>query len=80
MDFTIPEELTALRTSFATFLDREVRPIEESVLADLTGLDPDRGRVQDAVADDPPALGRGWLLRLPPARGGRRLGTSRPSG
>jgi acyl-CoA dehydrogenase len=50
MDFTIPEELTALRASFASFLDREVRPLEESVLADLTGLDPDRGRVQDAVA------------------------------
>ncbi len=42
MDFTIPEELTALRKTFATFLDREVRPVEESVLEDLTGLDPDR--------------------------------------
>ena len=29
MDFTIPEELRALRKSYATFLDREIRPIEE---------------------------------------------------
>jgi alkylation response protein AidB-like acyl-CoA dehydrogenase len=31
MDFTVPEELTALRASFAAFLDREVRPREERV-------------------------------------------------
>jgi acyl-CoA dehydrogenase len=31
MDFTIPDELTALRKSFAAFLDREVRPREEAV-------------------------------------------------
>ncbi|HVF04121.1 MAG TPA: acyl-CoA dehydrogenase family protein [Frankiaceae bacterium] len=29
MDFAIPEELVALRRSFAAFLDREVRPLEE---------------------------------------------------
>jgi hypothetical protein len=29
VDFTIPEELTALRKSYGTFLDREVRPVEE---------------------------------------------------
>ncbi|HVB28151.1 MAG TPA: acyl-CoA dehydrogenase family protein, partial [Mycobacteriales bacterium] len=31
MDFRMPDELTALRASFATFLDREVRPLEESL-------------------------------------------------
>jgi alkylation response protein AidB-like acyl-CoA dehydrogenase len=31
MDFSIPEELTALRASFSSFLDREVRPLEEQV-------------------------------------------------
>ncbi|HVF18860.1 MAG TPA: acyl-CoA dehydrogenase family protein, partial [Mycobacteriales bacterium] len=31
MDFSIPEELTALRASFAAFLDREVRPVEERI-------------------------------------------------
>lgn len=30
MDFTIPEELTQLRQAYASFLDREVRPVEES--------------------------------------------------
>jgi acyl-CoA dehydrogenase len=29
MDFAVPEELSALRESFAAFLDREVRPVEE---------------------------------------------------
>lgn len=32
MDFAIPDELVALRSSFAAFLDREVRPREEAVL------------------------------------------------
>jgi alkylation response protein AidB-like acyl-CoA dehydrogenase len=31
MDFGVPEELTALRRSFAAFLDREVRPREDAV-------------------------------------------------
>ncbi len=31
MDFAIPDELTALRESFAAFLEREVRPLDESV-------------------------------------------------
>jgi len=31
MDFDVPEELVALRSSFAAFLDREVRPVEDSV-------------------------------------------------
>ena len=43
MDFGVPEELTALRQSFAAFLDREVRPRDESVreqarVGDLEGL------------------------------------------
>ena len=31
MDFRIPDEITALRASFASFLDREVRPVDEEV-------------------------------------------------
>lgn len=31
MDFSIPDELTALRASFAAFLEREVRPLEDEV-------------------------------------------------
>ena len=31
MDFSVPEELASLRDSFRTFLDREVRPVEDSL-------------------------------------------------
>ena len=42
MDFAIPEELTALRQSFAAFLDREVRPLEEQYSREFWGESPDR--------------------------------------
>lgn len=48
MDFNIPEEVTALRDSFASFLDREVRPLEESVREDLWLPGPGSERVHDA--------------------------------
>ncbi len=35
MDFTVPEELAALRSSYAAFLDREVRPLEEDLAKEL---------------------------------------------
>ncbi|MEY3733013.1 MAG: hypothetical protein RL347_372 [Actinomycetota bacterium] len=43
MDFRIPDELTALRQSFATFLDREVRPLEEEHGRQFWGEAPDKG-------------------------------------
>lgn len=49
MDFAVPEELTALRSSYATFLDREVRPLEESLRAELDSPTPDRGLLYDAA-------------------------------
>ena len=33
MDFAVPDELAALRSSYAAFLDREVRPVEERLRA-----------------------------------------------
>jgi alkylation response protein AidB-like acyl-CoA dehydrogenase len=42
MDFAIPDELVALRQSFAAFLDRDVRPREERVL----------DRIREGVFDD----------------------------
>ncbi len=42
MDFTVPEELTALRQSFASFLEREVRPLEEEHARQFWGEAPDR--------------------------------------
>ncbi|MFN2590327.1 MAG: acyl-CoA dehydrogenase family protein [Actinomycetota bacterium] len=35
MDFSIPDELSALRASFTSFLDREVRPLEERFAVDF---------------------------------------------
>jgi alkylation response protein AidB-like acyl-CoA dehydrogenase len=49
MDFAVPEELAALRSSYATFLDREVRPVEESLRAELDSLTPDRERLYQAA-------------------------------
>ena len=49
MDFTVPDELTALRDSYGRFLDREVRPVEESLRDVITALDPDRERIYEAV-------------------------------
>lgn len=42
MDFAIPEELAALRQSFAAFLDREVRPLEAEYAREFWGEAPDR--------------------------------------
>ena len=77
MDFTLPDELIALRKSFGTFLDREVRPVEESLHEDLTGLDADREAVRQAVE----ALRRRsaqdgfWACYLPEEAGGSGLST-----
>jgi acyl-CoA dehydrogenase len=49
MDFSIPPELTALRHSFASFLDREVRPLEESLRPEFWSYSPDRDVVYAAV-------------------------------
>ncbi|HET8766563.1 MAG TPA: acyl-CoA dehydrogenase family protein [Pedococcus sp.] len=49
MDFAVPEELTALRASYATFLDREVRPVEEDLRDELDSPAPDRPRLYDAA-------------------------------
>ncbi len=49
MDFGMPEELTALRASFASFVDREVRPVEESVRDQLISPSPDRDLVYAAA-------------------------------
>ena len=49
MDFAIPEELTALRQSFAAFLEREVRPLEEEYGREFWGEAPDRDRLAPIV-------------------------------
>ena len=77
MDFTVPDELTSLRQSYGSFLDREVRPVEESLHATLTALEPDRERIQQAVT----ALRRRsaqegfYACYLPDAAGGQDVST-----
>jgi alkylation response protein AidB-like acyl-CoA dehydrogenase len=50
MDFRIPDELTALRESFAAFIEREVRPLEDELRPELVSPTPDRNRIRDAVS------------------------------
>src|SRR3954471_14031505 len=49
MDFRVPEEITALRESFAAFLDREVRPLDEQVRDQYWTLTPDTDAVREAA-------------------------------
>ncbi len=51
MDFRVPEELTALRLSFASFLDHEVRPIEERLRPELWSYAPDRDLLYAGARD-----------------------------
>ena len=51
MDFSIPEELVALRQSFAAFLDREVRPLEEAYAPEFWGEAPDRQVLGPVIRD-----------------------------
>lgn len=51
MDFRVPDELTALRESFAAFIDREVRPLEDQLRPELVAPSPDRTRIRDAAKE-----------------------------
>ncbi|TXH44364.1 MAG: acyl-CoA dehydrogenase [Actinobacteria bacterium] len=50
MDFSVPEELQQLRTSFAAFVDREVRPLEDELAPEFWSACPDRELIEK-VAD-----------------------------
>lgn len=77
MDFSIPEELTALRQSFASFLDREVRPIDEKVREQYWSATPDTEAVRDAArAVKARATAEGfYAAHLPESVGGWGLST-----
>lgn len=51
MDFRVPDELNALRDSFAAFLDREVRPLEESLGDAFESPDPEHPAVTEAARE-----------------------------
>ncbi|MDQ6651003.1 MAG: acyl-CoA/acyl-ACP dehydrogenase [Actinomycetota bacterium] len=77
MDFTIPDELTALRTSFAAFLDREVRPLDEALRPAYAAGQPDEDATH-AAADQvkhKAAEAGFYAAHLPEAAGGAGLST-----
>ncbi|MEZ5185565.1 MAG: acyl-CoA dehydrogenase family protein [Candidatus Nanopelagicales bacterium] len=49
MDFTFPEEITALRASFASFVDRQLRPLEDELAAEFESPTPDTQRLAEAM-------------------------------
>ncbi len=73
----MPAELTELRRSFAAFVDREVRPVEESIAAELASLSPDREALLDAAREvrrRSAAVGF-WACHLPEEAGGWGVST-----
>ncbi|HQR80176.1 MAG TPA: acyl-CoA dehydrogenase family protein [Actinomycetota bacterium] len=50
MDFTFPDEITALRAAFADFVKRQIMPLEEDLAPQFDTLSPDRERVSAAMA------------------------------
>ncbi|HPE12260.1 MAG: acyl-CoA/acyl-ACP dehydrogenase [Actinobacteria bacterium] len=49
MDFTFPEEITALRASFSDFVKRQIMPLEEELAGEFESLSPDRQRIVEAM-------------------------------
>jgi alkylation response protein AidB-like acyl-CoA dehydrogenase len=77
MDFTFPEEITALRAAFADFLDREIRPIEDTIAAEYETLSPDSARVHAAMDQVRLASAEAgfYAAHMPEAVGGQGLST-----
>ena len=77
MDFRVPDELTSLRKSFATFLDREVRPIEEQLRESFWAASPDLATIRVAIDDVKSRAAREgfYAAHLPESVGGWGLST-----
>lgn len=50
MDFTFPEEITALRAAFADFVKRQIMPFEDDLAPQFDTLCPDRDQVAATMA------------------------------
>jgi len=73
----VPPELIELRASFASFVDREVRPLEDALAYELASESPDRQRLLDAAAEvrrRSAAVGF-WACHMPEEAGGWGLST-----
>ena len=77
MDFRIPDELTALRESFTTFLDRVVRPVEERVREQYWSATPDTESLRAAANEVKSRAAREgfYAAHLPESVGGWGLST-----
>lgn len=77
MDFRVPDELSALRRSFAAFVDREVRPLDERLREQFASPTPDREKVYEAAAAvRTKAAAEGfYAAHLPESVGGSGLST-----
>lgn len=77
MDFTIPSELTELRESFAGFLEREIRPLEEDLRTEFWSYAPDRAALDEVAASvTTRAAAEGfYAAHMPESVGGQGLST-----
>ncbi len=77
MDFTIPSELIELRASFASFLEREVRPLEDDLREQFWSECPDRQVLGAAAAEvTRRAAAEGfYAAHMPESVGGQGLST-----
>ncbi|MCB0915959.1 MAG: acyl-CoA/acyl-ACP dehydrogenase [Actinobacteria bacterium] len=77
MDFSIPSELTQLRASFASFLEREVRPLEEQLQPQFWSYSADREVLAEAAAEvTRRAAAEGfYAAHMPESVGGQGLST-----
>jgi len=77
MDFTIPAELTALRASFHDFLDREVRPLDESLRPAYAAGEPDEEATHAAAQTVKRKAAKAgfYAAHLPESVGGAGLST-----
>ncbi|MCU0277897.1 MAG: acyl-CoA/acyl-ACP dehydrogenase [Candidatus Nanopelagicales bacterium] len=77
MDFNLPEEITALRASFADFIDRSVRPLEDDIAVEFDSPAPDRDRIRQ-VMDEVRAMSVDagfFAAHMPESVGGQDLST-----
>lgn len=77
MDFTFPAEITALRAAFADFLDREIRPLDDQLVAEYESITADSAKVH-AVMDEARmrSVAAGfYAAHMPESVGGQGLST-----
>jgi alkylation response protein AidB-like acyl-CoA dehydrogenase len=76
VDFAVPEELAAVRASFASFLDREVRPLEAAHAQQLNSAAPDQSIREVALGIKRRSCAEGfYAAHLPEEVGGWGLST-----